>query len=423
MNLAKRSLQATRRLAESQLSPAQALFTAMLLFGVLLCLVVLASRPDAWNASWDEISLFCHAWTQGDWLINYNGGFVRRGLAGSLLIPAAEWLENTPYAMVAGIQILGYMAVILMAIHLVRHPRPAPLALVLALISPATLLFQLKDIDRGRKEIALLAWAAVMAWRAARRNALPGKISLAITLLALTALHDGLFFFFPVLLLQMMALDPERSWSMKSLGQILAPALLLMAYTAWLGPTNERQFFRIVERFHGNPASWASSSIGYLGYGVVGAARHAFHDYLANRLAFMPATFLLASLPVWAWLAVDAKARGVISSLWQRPSAKALALTALLGQAALFVMTTDWGRWISIDLFLAALTLLSIQQREAPATPLRSSPSWLVFIAVLALYSGTWIMHPLCNTLFLSKPSLYLKLPDPPLLHATRMLP
>jgi hypothetical protein len=423
MNLAKRSLQAARRLAGAPLSPGQALLLAMLLFGALLCLAMLASRPEAWYAEWVPIISFCRAWTQGDWLINYNGGFVRRGLAGSLLIPAAEWLNDSPLSAVAGIQVAFYLLIILMAIHLLRHPKPAPFALALALLSPAALFFQLEDIDRGRKEVALIAWVAVLAWRAAERRPPLGRAGLAISLLALALLHDGLFFFFPGAILVLMLLDPEEPWGFRGLLWALAPSLALMALIAWQGPSSEKQLRLILSRFHGSYAYWADSSIGYLRYGLGWAAQDAITNNLSFRLAFMPMTLLLGSLPLLAWLWAEGPAREALKGLWQRPQARAMAAAFALCQAVLFTCTTDWGRWLSIDLLMAAFALLALHQRSASPAQARPSAPWLLLIVSLILYVGAWRMHPLCNALFMNDPFHELKMASPPLLHATRMLP
>jgi len=419
MQSQNKGIASIQRLASSELSAGQARLAAALLFIILFCLAVLSCRPEAWDASWDWIRSYCYLWTQGDWLINYSGGFVRRGLAGSLLIPLAERLEASPYAMVAGAQLASYLVLVLMAIHLVRHPRPAPLALLLALLSPATFLFQLEIPERGRKELVLLAWAALLAWRAAKRVPLPSKAMLALALLAITALHDGLILFFPLLLLFIMALEPEKPWGFAGLGLVLLPALLLTLLTAWKGPADESQFQQIVGRFHGDPVFWKASSIGVLSQSLPQAAQEAMAQVTLRRLICLPLSFLLGGLPAALWLASSADARRSLGALWAQPAAKALLGIALLSQAALFTLATDWGRWICADLFLLAFGLLAIRQRSAALAPAPRTAPWLLFFASLLIYCCAWSLHPICKTLF---PLYDFQPAEPPIIHVNKVL-
>jgi hypothetical protein len=99
-------------------------------------------------------------WVVNDWLINYSGGFVRRGLAGSLLLWLAEHIQMDVYLtitlfvhslfIVVAVTYLGRLLVVL-------EGRDSPLALSLLLFTPSLLLFPLLDPNAfGRKEILLI---------------------------------------------------------------------------------------------------------------------------------------------------------------------------------------------------------------------------------------------------------------------------
>jgi hypothetical protein len=407
--ITKNARQAVRRLARARLSPGQGLFVSALLFCAFLCLAALSRFP----------SLI----TQSDWLINYAGGFVRRGLAGSLLIPAGEWIGASPFAMVTGALVVCYMVITLMSIHLVRHPKPAPWALALALLSPSVLLFQVENGDRSRKEILLIAWAGVMAWRSVERKPLPGKAALALTLLVFTALHDGFIFFCPALILFLMALHPDKTWTLKDLALALAPALLLTLGTAWIGPSGEAQIHSIVGRFHGDYALWNGYSIACLRESPAKAAAMVWEQFAPHKLIVAALALLLGALPLLIWLAADARAKIELKILARRPHSLLLISLALLSQAVLFALTTDWGRWISIDLFLGCFALLSIYQRRNPPGRQERCASWPLLILGLALYVGTWRMSDQCNG-FYFRDALQRLLPAQPLLpHIWRFLP
>jgi hypothetical protein len=50
------------------------------------------------------------SWAVTEWLINFEGGFVRRGLLGELLLKAVSALEVSPLTVIIGVSILAYVA-------------------------------------------------------------------------------------------------------------------------------------------------------------------------------------------------------------------------------------------------------------------------------------------------------------------------
>lgn len=112
-------------------------------FDIYLLYIALAMLVIGWHDTHTQIG-----WTFGDWLINYHGGFVRRGLIGELVLDAARLVHLSPVYLAAGLSISLYVAVWLSIRELLSRSTWSPWILFAAL-SPATLAFGILDDRAG----------------------------------------------------------------------------------------------------------------------------------------------------------------------------------------------------------------------------------------------------------------------------------
>jgi len=397
------------RLAASQLSAAQLELVSLGLLWLFFRLAALFLVPH----------LACLA----GWLINYQAGLVRDGLAGSLLLLGAALLGRAPADAVLMAQILCALALILACILLIRRPRPAPLLLVVALLSPAGLLFQVESVERGGKELILLALFGLLAWRSSRGKPAPSAWGLSAAFLLLTALQQELFFFAPAVLLLLRLLHPESRWRMRDLAWVLAPGAFFYAALALAAPCSPERLLRIISAVHGNPAALGPAMAPALGASLGQAARFAASELSSAKLWLTAAAAALACLPVALWLASSAAARSLLSPLLRDPAGWALALLTALFQLALMALDPAWGRWLSLGFLLAVLSLLAASTRLSPASPeaeARSSP-WLLLLLLLALNAFSWRVEPRLRALSLSEAPEYLEALKPPIFYPTQI--
>ena len=371
-----------QRLATARLSRGQALAAAGLLL-LALAVVLLLCRGQSLPG--------VHDYSVADWLINDGGGWVRRGLAGSLIVRWCGATGARPEAVVAWAKAACFIPLYLLGVFLLLRPRPAPWALALALLSPAALLFPLQNPDGcGRKEIVALLWAAALAARSARGRPAPGKPGLALALLLLTALHDGLFFFIPAFLLLRLLLFPEERWRPRDWALVLLPASAYMAWVTAAGPVSQPQIDAMVGAFHGRPLDWGDSAFQFLALGWrqgLAMTRAACHARTLGAAALGAA---LGSLPAGLWLGLDPEGRQRLRRLWARPSARILAPAAALAQLALMALSVDWGRWLMVDLTLLALGCLGALRRAEPAGSARPALPWAAVVPLSLLFLAGW---------------------------------
>ena len=113
----------------------------LIVFGVF----ILYSKHDVGNDS-----------SLSDWLINYSGGFVRRGLVGQIVLEFAYFFSIKLRDAIVIFQIISFVTYYVLVFFLLRRTITNRL-LILSVFSPIFILFPIAEIEAfGRKEIFIL---------------------------------------------------------------------------------------------------------------------------------------------------------------------------------------------------------------------------------------------------------------------------
>jgi len=138
-----------------------ALFSAML--------IIFINWAINW---WRTANAGFDGWGTGEWLLSYDGGFVRRGLSGSLILFATP-VEWSLVQSVAIVQIVA-MGILFVFLFLLFLQTSRSKTWVMVLLSPATLMYPtivFANQSAGpRKEILVLAALAIVAYGITTRH-------------------------------------------------------------------------------------------------------------------------------------------------------------------------------------------------------------------------------------------------------------
>lgn len=349
-----------------------------------------------WRAS--DVRISRVRWTIGDWLINYEGGFVRRGFAGEVFLYAGRVLHVSPVNLVLPASLLCYAIMLFAVWKLLQVPNWNPWIIALV-ISPVTLSFGILNIGGwGRKEILYLAGLSILLLLLLRPKLKDWVLIAAMTLICplMVLCHEPLICFFPYYL---GALVIARHSVRGAMNVALLPILFSAAAL-------------ILVVHHPGDATTAAKicdSLGALKKHVCGGGAI---DYLATTKQSARALVTedihayryYTLYPIWA-IAGSIPLVMAFASLWRysrtRFALKALAIATVASCAAstvLFVYAVDWGRWIYIHIFSIFLILLFIdlrrQESQAPTRDVvQPSIGRLVWISVaLFFYAVSWSM-------------------------------
>lgn len=298
----------------------------------------------AWFIAMTKISLdyAVTGWSGGDWLINYSGGFIRRGLLGEALKGTATILKVSPLVCVAFVKIV--CCFVLFA-YLMRRLISGKIRWVelLFLASPWALMFYLNDpAGATRKELLLLAFYCFFLWFEERNeHNLATSIILCFCLPVLVLIHEGLYFFIPFFGFYYVASDKSIYESIK----IVFPSFVLSTVAI---------VFSLIYRGTLDQSKEICLSIVEMGISnnICDGSINALAGFVTDFNYGYPKVYGLAALltfvPVIIYVINNAKKPRIILSTLS------LCITATI---PLYVVAIDWGRWLSATAILSILAL------------------------------------------------------------------
>ena len=343
-----------------------------LIYSLLRMVVADLDEPDIWRT--------------GDFLVNYEAGFVRRGLLGQAAVLSSDWFGSSPLNFILSLQAFAF--VVLMVCTLILY-RSFPQAVwgVLALVSPAFLLFHFWDPAGGfRKEVLLLcAFGLLLVWS---KSPMEGRFERAlflaswpVTFVLLGLSHEGLVFFSPLALVALGAVFLEKKWKRLALQwTVVATGVLGVAVAAvsivfsGSATTADQICDALVSR--GLPADICAGAIDFIGW----TSNQAFEVGMERpNLIYVPVVFL-AVLP--------------FTLVRIGPKYMMTVVLAISATVPLFIIGSDWGRWIHVLVSMVTLiafrfgnSIRSIHRLSLAEQKLKHQ---LVFGVVAVVYALAW---------------------------------
>jgi hypothetical protein len=342
-------------------------------------------------------------YAMADYLINYTGGFVRRGLLGEILrlLSLATHINALWFAfLVQAAAFVFFLAVV----YRLTLPLRWTYSLAALVFCPATCAFMaLNPAESMRKEILLYAVLALVClpFFARLRDT---SIVLLLFILApfLVLSHDSLVLYMPYLFAAV-ALQAGSLTRACKLVALPALATLIAAIAVATHPGTQATAAAVCSSLGATLQPFGSPNINLCSGSVVWLQisftqahdftlsfiknLHYFRVYLRLLpLVFLPSAFILTTLYRRYHLR-----REVVFVL-------ACSLVAWLASSLVFYTGIDWGRWIGIHAICLMLLLLLLSQRAAQQpqpdpTPLPRIRRLALNTAVF-LYAFTWALPP-----------------------------
>lgn len=326
---------------------------------------------------------------QGDWLMNFADGPVRRGLSGEVFLRLSDLL-NVDVLIVLGVFQIVVLATVITTLLWAALANGPSMRLLLLLLSPALVLFWVNDqYTAFRKE--LLAYAAFGPLFLFRTNEVAGwrvATSIALFSVAVSFQEANAVFVVPLGLTYWFLL--ERTRALRAVGWVSGIAAVSSAFAL---------VFQNVSSVDGMCAR---------------LLREGVNPRLCEWDA--PILWLVWTVPevvaegmkltrmddvdpfIWAALtaaSVLAAAAYLLRPVWVEPMHRNALLAAALAIAPLFFLGSDWGRFISYMVFALVFVALAISEtRNGFALSKPIPPLGAAVILTLNLGLGFWHMLP-----------------------------
>lgn len=344
----------------------------------------------------------------GDWLISYAGGFVRRGLPGSVALWLGHALHLRASWIVFAMQVCVLALLTLGLWQLSRRVRWT-ITNTLILLSPATIALTAMDLYAGvRKEVLVFAALALVLCLALDERVPDWLLSLVLTVsvVLVTLSHEGLLVTMPYFVagLWLTRRAPTPREQLLRLVRICAvPTLLgLIALAAVATHAGTPQIAAAVCSAAGGHMvplgapietpieNVCNGSIEWLAL-TLPEARAFFLPVLAqDHFALIFGSLLL---PVFFPFVFAFRALAGRDGLRSQVRVVLVATAvSLLGTAALAYIAMDWGRWIHMQAMCLLLMVMLLEQwapRLQSSAPRPALQRWVVRALVFA-YCALW---------------------------------
>jgi len=331
------------------------------------------------------------AYRVGDWLINYTGGFVRRGFLGQLLLFSGRLFPGTLLPLVLSIQLFLYGTLLWFGFHLAREHLDARSSTIFFLLSPATFLFEWLNPQSFRKELLALVLLAALCRQLQQANAYREKVvqkwlwGAAIVLPLLVLSHEASVLLLPYVLLGVVNTGYRRSYLPATILMGILSLLAFAAATSHPGDKNTaQQILRSLENLIPEP------SLSKHGHGAILALRHststAWEDLQARVVGHnfeypkkYTIVLLLSSIPFWLNAIY-------VRDLLAKSTSRIILLITAAATIVLCAVAKDWGRFIYLNATALTIVLLSSRPRPNPVSPGTNA----ILIAGVLIFATTW---------------------------------
>jgi hypothetical protein len=289
-----------------------------------------------------QVYLGGHGWLTGDWLINYQGGFIRRGLLGDVLLKVSSSGLNILW-LTFFLQVITYLSLLYFVLRLF-FSRRREISWLLFLFSPVfVLLFPLNNVQGAfRKETIVFLSFTLLCFGLLKKSHFQryATVSLIIFIIAVLS-HELSALCLPLFLFAIhnsVVHDPSRraAAALYGLGFASIACLGFMASILNLGSlavSNQICYSLILRSV---PSSVCGGAIEWLQYDAsIGMDR--VLATLPENLMYIP-MLGISLIPVF------------LSDWWK--DRVWFLLISFIPLLPLFVVGLDWGRWISIYVFM-----------------------------------------------------------------------
>ena len=324
------------------------LYGALAVLLLAFCVVIVHSYQTVFSGRADSFSV-------SEWLINYGGGFVRRGLGGALILQASQVAGVSPRTLLFAIMFVCYGVIFAStALMLWREPKVSYFDLLLA-VSPFVTLFPLIHRVAGqRKEVLLLALAGVAGTtRVGRLDSFRKYLAWALALAALVGVHDGLVFFLPVFVVYLKVLTPpEHPVGYRALLLLAPAAVVFLCGYLYSAHVDIAAICDTMSRYEkGDWCTGPESTHYFAAAWLKASATDGMHavvtQFSANGvLALTLSGGALALLPIG--IALRANSVALTRAIQDLPWRMSFVWLSLLALVPLFAVASDWNRWFYI---------------------------------------------------------------------------
>lgn len=328
-----------------------------------------------------------HSWNIGDWLINYQGGIIRRGLFGEIIYHLSNFTHINPGIYVVVFQIFFYAVFLFFSFALLKKQHTL-LPYAFLIFSPFIFTFQINDLNGGfRKEIIYFAILAFVVWNARTKDYHTFEKIFYIILIfypAVILTHEMLAIYLPFLLVAYFSVVPLTKNKFFILILLLIPSigsfLVAMDYSQVTSTQITEIFNSILKENYPITGGAISALDKDTSYGISRVINDVNNkDYIYYIVFIFFAA--IAYIPIYEKL----------KAIFRNKFSLLLIFFSTISSIGLFIVAVDWGRFIYIPLVsIFLLSLISTEDKKYHQSYRYNKPVNILIVIFFTIYTLFW---------------------------------
>ncbi len=318
---------------------------------ILFCLIIgaLVFEVSKFYSYFQEYS----SWQYADWLINYQGGLVRRGLIGEILFQFHKIFLINLDILIFFFVIFLYLVLSYFLIKSVKYIEDSRTN-ILIFLSPGFFLYPVMNSEVvGRKDILLIALISSFVFLEEKISKKYHFIILILTILLLSFSHSGFIFYMPYFIFLYILIKNKNDLKLNVLEIIITfSTLLLSILFIKFFNGSEFQIKKIcesVKEFYSNNCGkadqifWLSNSVKSYFYEKFKIGENFLRNYFIIYSISIVLVFLFVSIKL-----INSKFREDFLNI-KKYNPLLIILFLFLFTIPVYILGRDWGRYIYIS--------------------------------------------------------------------------
>lgn len=315
-----------------------------------------------------------HQWLTADWLINYNFGFIRRGMFGSFFINLPFEYQNIIF-LIKSVLFVIYLLTLLIVFS-IYYENLETSVLTLYLTSPLffNFIFVNKDASFRKEMLCIFTIALLLIYQKTQYKAFY-FLTFLFYILSIFSSEYGFMLFIPICYL---FFNTNNNFKIKDIIFVSIPPFSYLIFHFLNSKLYESRSTLICEYIKNlNPFNYSNyiceGQINWIGYSLSETIKTTTQYYDFNYILYFFVAFLIGLVPI-------------VVSGWFKNNLKFLLLQILM-VLIFFILATDWGR--TLYLFFSINYLIAMRSINNQNETYKLS-SILVILVFLFIQIDYW---------------------------------